>query len=63
MVGKRNMRPLKQGLILHPVVEVACFVVPNKEDRCSEQATCVCAFLNQFHQTLVSALSEGSRNI
>ena len=27
------MRHLEQGLILHPVVEVACFVVPNKEDR------------------------------
>ena len=48
MVGRRNMRYLEQGLILQPVVEVACFVVPNKEDCCSEQATCVCAFLNHF---------------
>ena len=48
MVEMGDMRYLKQGLILPPVVEVACFVVPNKEDYCSEQATSVCAFPNHF---------------
>lgn len=36
--------------VLQLVVELARFVVPNKEDCSSEQATSVCAFLNQFNK-------------
>lgn len=42
-IGRRDMRNLEQGPVLHPTVGVACFVVPNKEHYYSEQATFVCA--------------------
>ena len=47
-IGMRDMRNLGQDPGLHPMVEVACFVVSNNESFYSEQATSVCALLDQF---------------